>query len=436
MTCLPEKDNDRRRTGEETDLKRSRGKSFGSGFIIGFLSALLCIYAFVFVWVESGRKADTDQESQGASVLTDDETYEKLGEIRNLVEQYYLNDVDSDVLSAYLFKGLAAGLEDDYANYYTAEELRSVQESTRGEYFGIGAVLTMDGENGIAVVLVYEDSPASSAGLQAGDLLKSFNGESLAGKDLTETVSLLRSCEDAFTLTVYRPETEETLDLSMKCGEVEIHNVTWEMKENRIGYIQITEFTNSAVGQFEEAVSDLRAQGMEKLIVDLRNNPGGLLHSVCDILDQVLPEGLMVYTEDKNGTRVEYSSDSSRLIDCEIAVLVNGYSASASEIFAGAIQDYELGPVIGTQTYGKGVVQKTYTLPDGSAFKMTVEKYYTPKGQDIDGNGITPDVIVEEPEDPEEDAEEDAEEDTSDSRETDVVLDRALELLGREEDGE
>ena len=160
--------------------------------------------------------------------------------------------------------------------------------------------------------------------------------------------------------------------------------------------------------------------------MDLRNNPGGLLDSVCDILDLVLPKGLIVYTEDKNEQRQEYESEGKPIVDCEIAVLVNGYSASASEIFAGAIQDYEMGPVIGTQTYGKGVVQKTYPLSDGSAFKLTVEKYFTPKGQNIDGSGITPDIIVEETEDT-------AETETRQApEEKDLVLERAMEDLRKE----
>ncbi|MCD7817495.1 MAG: S41 family peptidase [Lachnospiraceae bacterium] len=199
--------------------------------------------------------------------------------------------------------------------------------------------------------------------------------------------------------------------------------VSYEMLADQIGYLQLTEFTESAVEQFRDAVEDLNGQGMEKLIVDLRDNPGGLLTSVCDILDEILPEGLIVYTEDKNGNREEYMADDEQSVTCEVAVLVNGSSASASEIFAGAIQDYGLGPIIGTQTYGKGVVQKTYYLSDGSTFKLTVENYYTPNGQEIDGNGITPDIVAEEGDD-EENSETDIETDADDA-----VLERALQEL-------
>ncbi|MCD8364205.1 MAG: S41 family peptidase, partial [Clostridiales bacterium] len=235
--------------------------------------------------------------------------------------------------------------------------------------------------------------------------------------------------------TVYRPETEEELELTITCGAVIPTYVTYEMMENHVGYLKLTEFTSSAVEQFQEAVEDLNSQGMEALIVDLRDNPGGLLTSVCDILDEILPaDSLMVYTEDKTRNRNPYPADAESSVPCEIAVLVNNGTASASEIFAGAIQDYGLGPVIGTQTYGKGVVQKTYSLSDGSAFKLTVENYYTPNGQEIDGNGITPDIVVEEDAQGET-AADDGTENTADAAraedlaEEDAVLARAWEEL-------
>ena len=195
-------------------------------------------------------------------------------------------------------------------------------------------------------------------------------------------------------MKVYRPTADEEFSFEIECGEVKVPAVTYKMLEDGIGYIRLNEFTEVAVGQFVDAAEMLEDQGMQKLIVDLRDNPGGLLTSVCDILDEVLPEGLLVYTEDKDGNREEYNSDRMRTVYCELAVLVNENSASASEIFAGAIQDHGAGTIIGTKTYGKGIVQKTFPLSDGSAFKMTVEKYYTPLGQDINGNGITPDIIV------------------------------------------
>lgn len=460
MTCLPETEKDDKVLGDEkgfggTEEKEKKPAGFGTGFLTGILATLVCAAVFMAGWLIAQNKLQdhrTKTLQQGAEVLTDYETLTTLDEVQSLIAQNYLNEVDSEMLSAYLFKGIAAGLGDPYANYYSEEELQSVLDSTRGEYYGVGATLTEDiNTREIRVLEVYDNSPASESGLQPGDILTALDDTYLAGSGLSEVVALIKSRDGPFVLTIYRPDTEEELKLELECGEVELEYVEAEMKTDEIGYIRISEFTEIAVDQFKSAVPALQEQGMEKLIVDLRSNPGGLLTAVCDILDEILPEGLIVYTEDKDGNREEYRADGARMIDCEVAVLVNGDSASASEIFAGAIQDHGLGPVIGTQTYGKGVVQKTFPLSDGSAFKLTVQKYFTPLGQDIDGNGITPDILVEESkEDADERTEADAgtdeteltgdgadEEpeaaapDEAETEASDPVLARALEELGR-----
>lgn len=437
MACLPETENDENRM-EETACDLALRRRFAVGFLLGILSTLICITVFMMGWFlaqrETARRTEnTADEAQGASVLTEPETLYKLNEVQGLIEQHYLEEVDSDLLSSYLFKGIAAGLQDPYANYYSVNELQSVLDSSRGEYFGIGATLMANVQtNEVSVLEVYEEGPAFRAGLQPGDVLRTLEDTSLAGKGLSEVVSMIKGCDGPFTLGVYRPDTEEELQLELECDEVKLEYVQSEMLENNIGYIRLSEFTESAVEQFKEAADTLQEQGMEKLIVDLRSNPGGLLDSVCDILDEVLPEGLIVYTEDRSGNRQEHYADSRRSITCEVAVLVNGNSASASEIFAGAVQDLELGPIIGTKTYGKGVVQQTYTLSDGSAFKLTTETYYTPKGQDINGNGITPDIIVEESDDTEQDPEPSKDgnaENKEPAEEKDAVLEKAVEVL-------
>ena len=416
---------------EEDVIRRRLG--FLNGFIVGVAASFLCLLIFGGGWLLGQRaqqqKKVEQEEKSGASVLTDGDTLRKLDEVQSLIEQNYLDEVDSEELSTFLFKGVAAGLDDDYADYYSKQELESVLDSTRGEYFGIGAVLSENTRTGeICVIQVYEGSPAEKAGLQEGDAIMSVNDEAAMGLGLSGLVTTIKGMEYAFRLTVYRAESEEELELELKCDNVEIVHVSYEMLEGNTGYLKISEFTTSAVEQFRNAVADLNSQGMQNLIVDLRNNPGGLLTSVCDILDEVLPEGLIVYTEDKYGEREEFMSDGNRSVTCPLAVLVNGYSASASEIFAGAVQDYGLGPVIGTQTYGKGVVQKTYPLSDGSAFKVTVEKYFTAGGQDIDGNGITPDTVIEETETDEKTGMNSTEE--KEEASSDPVLKRALEELG------
>ena len=193
-------------------------------------------------------------------------------------------------------------------------------------------------------------------------------------------------------LTVHRENADEPLTITVPITDVELPSVFHEMLEPKIGYIRITEFKGVTEEQYTTAFKDLKDQGMEKMIVDLRDNPGGLLDSVCDILRQILPEGLIVYTEDKNGNREEETCDGKNALDIPLAVLVNENSASASEIFAGAVKDYGIGTIVGTTTYGKGIVQSIRTLSDGSAVKLTVSKYYTPKGNNIHKTGITPDV--------------------------------------------
>lgn len=378
-----------------------RQKGRVSAFIAGILTAFLCIIVFQVGWTAAerglfGRKDET-LEDAGAQILTDNKTRYKLAEIQKLMEENYLEKIDGDTLSAYLFKGVAAGLGDPYASYYSRAELQSVLDESRGEYFGIGATLMFDEQTGEHIVVeVYKGSPSEKAGLMQGDVLLSVEGETLDGVSLTDTVAMIKEKEGSFSVEVYRAETDETLTLTLECGEVALDYVEEKMMDEQIGYVSVSEFTTLAAEQFSEAVEALKEQGMEKLIVDLRGNPGGLLDAVLSMLDDILPKELVVYTEDKNGEQEKYYTDEERIISCEVAVLVDGFSASASEIFAGAVQDLGLGPVVGTQTYGKGVVQNTYFLSDGSAVKFTTEKYFTPAGQDIDGNGITPDVVIEE----------------------------------------
>lgn len=409
---------------EQQVSDRKRKSRFGFGFMSGFMAALFCVALCGIGWMiaEKGilKKEENGIPNEGASVLTSTETLYRLAEVQKLIEDYALEEVNSEHLSSYLFKGVAVGMDDPYSGYYTQEELQSLMDSSIGEYHGIGATLSVELATGeISVIQVYDGSPAEAGGLKQGDVLQYVEDSAVTGMDLTELVALIKGMEDKFLVSVYRPELDEMVELTLWCGEVKLDHVEEKMLDDGIGYIQILEFSQSAVEQFETAVQTLKDQGMKKLVVDLRNNPGGLLTAVCDILEMIQPEGLIVYTEDKYGNREEYSSKKGdRRLNCPIAVLVNEYSASASEIFAGSIQDYELGPVVGTQTYGKGVVQMTYPLKDGGAFKLTVEKYFTAGGQDIDGNGITPDIVVEETA---------ADEDGSQTE--DAVLQAAVEAL-------
>ena len=299
------------------------------------------------------------------------------------------------------YAGMVASLGDRYSGYYTADQYQEVLKSIEGRYQGIGLSMRKNTDTGeVTVEEVYENSPAKEAGIQAGDQLYQLDGESVADMELEDISQRLQNGEEA-TLTLLREGEEEPVQVTVTAGEVEVPVVSARMLENQIGYLKIDEFTDGTPEQFSENYQALQEEGMEGLIIDLRNNPGGLLDAVCDTLEQILPEGLIVYTEDKNGNRVEHSGNGETPIQIPLVLLVNENSASAAEIFAGAVKDYEVGTLVGTTTYGKGIVQQTYQLRDGSAVKLTIAKYYTPNGVNIHGTGIQPDITVEWPEDQE-----------------------------------
>ena len=330
------------------------------------------------------------------SLLKSEES-RKMELLESLIDRYYIGEADAEDLTEGVYKGYIEGLGDPYSAYYDEEETARMAESLSGEFGGVGALMSQDRETGVITVLqVYEDSPAQKAGMQDGDVLYKVDGEDVSGRELTEVVNLVKGEKGTdVTLTLLRGDAGDEIELTVTRDTIEDQTVTYGMKEAGVGYIRVTEFDTVTYEQYREALEDLEAQGMEKLVIDLRSNPGGNLETVCDMLDLMLPEGLIVYTEDKDGRREEYTSDAEHQFDKPLAVLVDGYSASASEIFAGAIQDYGLGQIVGTRSYGKGVVQSIFDLKDGTSVKLTIAEYFTPKGRSIDGEGITPDVEVE-----------------------------------------
>ena len=321
----------------------------------------------------------------------------KISGLRELIDARYLGEVDDSELEEGLYKGLISGLEDPYSVYYDEEETKKLVEATEGEYDGIGAVLTQNMDTGIVtLVQIYEGSPAMEAGLKDDDILYKVGDMEVTGMDLTEVVSHIKGEKGTeVSLTVLRGENNEEVTVTAVRNTIQAQTIEYEMKDDKIGYIAVSEFDLVTYAQYKDALTNLEGQGMKGLIVDLRNNPGGNLSTVCEMLDLMLPEGLIVYTEDKEGNREEMESDEERQFHLPMVVLMNGNSASASEIYAGAIQDYGIGKIVGTQSYGKGVVQQIFDLKDGTCVKLTIAEYFTPKGRNINGTGITPDVEVE-----------------------------------------
>ena len=362
-------------------------KSFVKGALFGAL-AMLLIAGLVSCGLKLG---DSSREAVTS------ETEEKIAELKKLIDKNYLHDVDEEELQEGIYKGYISGLDDPYSVYYDEEETKSFYETTEGEYDGIGAVLSQNMDTGIiTLVQIYDDSPAMKAGLQDEDILYKVDKEEVTGEDLTEVVSHIKGEKGTTVdITVLRGEENEEVTVTVTRDTIQAQTVEYRMLEDNLGYIAVSEFDSVTYDQYQQALEDLQNQGMQGLIVDLRNNPGGNLSTVCDMLDLMLPEGLIVYTEDKDRNRHEMTSDGEHQFNLPMTVLMNGNSASASEIYAGAIQDYGLGKIVGTQSYGKGVVQQIFDLKDGTCVKLTIAEYFTPNGRNINGEGITPEVEVE-----------------------------------------
>lgn len=378
-------------------------RKFLKGFLGGVITATLIISIVIFINKYSEFNIDTasvTSESSEASTTVgvgSKAVDTKIATIKQIIDKYYLEDANETDLVDGMYKGLVDGLGDPYSVYYTTEEFTSMMESTNGIYFGIGVTVSQDPDTGvITLVKPFENSPGFEAGILPGDILYKVNGTEVTGMELSAVVAMIKGEEGTTVeLTIVREGESEELNITVERRQIEIPTITYEVLADNIGYIYISEFDTVTQTQFISALEDLNNQGVKGLVVDLRDNPGGNLDVVNSILDQILPEGLIVYTEDKYGNKDEYKSDEEHQFNKPLTVLVNGNSASASEIFAGAVKDYGIGTIVGTKTFGKGIVQRLIELGDGTAMKLTISKYYTPNGYNIHGIGIEPDVEIE-----------------------------------------
>lgn len=387
---------------------------FLRGALCGALVMFLVMGVLVFAAFGLGKQRARNTE------VVDSDIQQKIEKIDAIIKESFLyeKDIEEKPMKEGLIAGYVDALDDPYSVYYDEKATADLQESTEGEYSGIGAVLSQNMEtNIITITNVYKDSPAEEAGIKNEDILYKVNGEDITALSLTEVVTEIKGKEGTeVEITLLRGKEGREITVTATRRKVEAETVSFEMKADQIGYIKVTEFDKVTLDQYEEALTTLEAQGMKGLVVDLRSNPGGNLSTVCEMLDLMLPEGTIVYTEDKAGKKQTASSDEEHQFNKPMTVLVNGYSASASEIYAGAIQDYELGEIVGTTTYGKGVVQQIFDLGDGTCVKLTISEYFTPKGRSINGTGIVPDTEVKyEADENDEDA--------------DNQLDKALEIV-------
>lgn len=396
-------DNDNN-VNEKNVIQKERHRS---GVIQGLLIGSFTMLAICAVVIAAAVKKGYIRPDTDGSIYIQSETYDgntgigteaeqKLNLIDQTLKDFYFDDIDDSKVLDNIYKAYVNAYGDKYTVYYTADEYAKIQESSNGAYYGIGVVVRKNDDGTILVVEPYDGAPGKEAGMCKNDVIVTVNGESVADQDLNSVVAKIKGDEGTtVNIGIRRDGSDDITELTVTRRKVEIKTVAYEMLDDSVGLITISEFDKVTAQQFKEAYAQLETLGMKGLVIDIRSNPGGLLNVVVDMLDEILPDGLIVYTEDKYGNRQEYNGSNPDVIDVPLAVLVNGESASASEIFAGAVQDYGAGTIIGTQTFGKGIVQTIRRMSDGSAIKYTMAKYFTPKGQDIHGHGVTPDIVEE-----------------------------------------
>ena len=379
----------------ERNQKRKGRMNGVIGFILGIMTSFVLVYvgfAFAFnngnvlsLFLKRNNKLDYKKIEEKTSVL------------QNIIDRYFLFDEDMTKVEDGIYAGMMNGLGDPYTVYYTKEEYKALNEDTEGKYSGIGAVVSQNPNTKIiTIVKIFDNSPANDAGLQVGDIIYKIDGEEVAGTDMDILVKTKIRGEEgtSFKMTVLRGDERKEVELDLTRRSIEVETVAGKMLDNNIGYIAVSQFDAVTSEQFKSNIESLQSQGMTKLIVDLRGNPGGLLDQVVDMLDYILPDGLVLYTEDKYGKREEYYSDGSHELKIPMVVLVNENSASASEVFTATFRDFEWGTVVGKTTFGKGIVQNVLPLGDGTAVKITTQHYYPPSGYDLHKVGIKPDLEV------------------------------------------
>lgn len=376
-------------------VRKNKKRGFGFGMLTGVVFTLMILSAvymgmYVYRYVQMQKIAQIKPES-----VINTNMQMKLQTIEQIIDfYYYKDDVDETALVDGIYRGMLDAVGDPYTTYYSEAELKELMKQTEGIYYGIGAYVALDTVTGLPkIASAMPGTPAEAADLRPDDIIYKVDGREVYGMDLSAVTALIKGEEGtSVNLTIIREGETDYLSVDVIRRKVETPTVEYEIFDNNMAYIQIIEFDEITVPQFADALATAKGSGMEGLIIDLRANPGGSMDAVVNVAQMLLPEGLVVYTEDKYGNREEYKCKGDKKFAYPLVVLIDGNSASASEILAGAIQDYEIGTLVGTNTFGKGIVQQVITLQDQSAVKITVSNYFTPKGRNIHGVGIAPDI--------------------------------------------
>ena len=380
-----EQEKPKKRRNRKKNRKNEMRKSYFAGMISMLAIVMIVLVGTTFLW--PGSSADHPGGFW---------SWRKTAAIKAMISQLYAGDVDDTELSDAMYKGLISGLGDKYSTYYTKEEYEAIKTAQEGYYQGIGVTVTLDGDK-LQVTGVQDDTPAAKAGIQADDRIVKIDGQTLEGLSLNDAVGLLKNSEnDTVTLSIEREGEADLIETEVTKEKLAAIVADGKMLDDKIGYLAISEFTGLTSEQFQKAYQSLQDQGMERLIIDLRNNPGGEVTTVVSMADYILKDGGRILTvANKKGTEETYDAEDGHSLEIPMVVLVNGNSASASEVFTGAMKDYGVATIVGTKTFGKGIVQTLMPLSDGSAIKLTTDHYYTPNGNDIHGKGIEPDLEVE-----------------------------------------
>ena len=369
------------------------------------LVVLTAFLTFILTTIYITNKNNSNNDSQSISSIfgiessNDNQLTKSIKYIKTILDKYYLNDIDEDKAVEGALEGYVSSLGDPYTEYIPKDEMEDYKNNLMGNYVGVGIYMAQNSkDNTIVVLSPIKYSPAEEAGIQPGDIIKKINGVESTGEDMTAAANSIKGEEGStVTLEIQRGQEIKTFEITRK--KITTNPVISEKLDNNIGYLEVTSFDEDTAENFKAKYEELKSQGITSLIIDLRNNGGGLVEQALKIADYIVPKGKdLLVTVDKDKNEKVEKSEEDVLIDMPIVVLVNENSASSSEILAGALKDLNEATIVGTTTYGKGVIQQLLTLRNGAGLKVTVEEYYTPNRTKINGVGIEPNEKVELPE--------------------------------------